>query len=83
MSKMTPWFPVHIKPVRRGVYATMYDTMSGIPRVGYSYWDGDRWANQMADVKWAKTMGQRPSATASAWQAKRWRGLAQRPDKDE
>lgn len=39
-NKLTPWFPVHIKPVRDGVYQVRFS-----PRqtAGYAYWVNGRW----------------------------------------
>jgi hypothetical protein len=44
MSKMTNWFPTHIKPVRVGVYITQF--WNGVFwEYGFSYWNGKKWAN--------------------------------------
>jgi hypothetical protein len=42
VSKYTPWFPGHIKPVRVGVYQ---QRLSNNPDacIGYQYWDGGLW----------------------------------------
>ena len=40
MSKMTPWFPPHIKPVHKGVYETK-DPFWG---TFYSNWNGKSWS---------------------------------------
>jgi hypothetical protein len=45
MSKMTDWFPPHIKPVRKGVYQIKY-TKKQNPTYNamYATWDGVRWS---------------------------------------
>jgi len=45
MSKMTPWFPPHIKPVRKGVYQIKY-TKKQNPAYSamYATWDGTHWS---------------------------------------
>ena len=45
MSKMTRWFPPHIKPCRTGVYETK--GLHKLPRTSstYSRWNGLEWSN--------------------------------------
>jgi hypothetical protein len=45
MSKMTKWFPPHIKPCRTGVYEV--DDDYRLPRTLpiYARWDGLEWSN--------------------------------------
>ena len=45
MSKMTKWFPSHIKPVNVGVYETK--DLHKLPRTlpTYARWDGLEWSN--------------------------------------
>lgn len=72
MAKFTPWFPAHVKPVRKGVYQ----------RKGYlgrySFWDGKKWCMGFdvlcqQDVKESKQK-------ASIEQSLPWRGLAKNPN---
>jgi hypothetical protein len=45
MSKMTPWFPPHIKPVRKGVYQITYaKKQSPTYKVMYATWNGSEWS---------------------------------------
>ena len=70
-SKLTPWYPENVKPVREGVYET---NMSG--RFGYSYWTGRQWSNQS---KLAVNAARSKTWTSGASQKKNWRGLAEPP----
>ena len=69
--KLTPWFPVHSKPVRVGVY----EIFGGY----YSYWSGRFWVATDATPQFAADprFFDLPSCT----QDKKWRGLAERPAK--
>ena len=69
--KLTPWFDGSIKPVRAGVYETSYG------RSGYAYFDGKRWGWVNATVEQAS----KDQDTNGAFQRKRWRGLAEDPNK--
>ena len=69
MSKYTPWFPGHIKPVRAGVY--QQKLLSGV--VGYQHWDGIKW------FSWFKTADLAVTGRLYAghrFQNDAWRGLA-------
>ena len=73
-DKLTPWYPPHIKPVRKGVYETH------VPAWGYnvglfSYWDGSRWGF-LEDSPEDAYKHRKPT-----WgnQFKSWRGLARPP----
>jgi hypothetical protein len=69
-KKLTPWFPADQKPVRRGVYETKFEG-----HTGYSRWTGSRWANQRPDAVMAQA-----APRVGAFQTKRWRGLAEKPE---
>ena len=43
MSKMTNWFPPHIKPVREGVYEIKYTSKVAYSGM-YATWNGFRWS---------------------------------------
>ena len=45
MSKMTPWFPPHIKPVRKGVYQIKYTQIENTKYLSrYATWNGTYWS---------------------------------------
>jgi len=45
MSKMTNWFPPHIKPVRKGVYQIKYTKTEKIAYLSiYATWNGTHWS---------------------------------------
>jgi hypothetical protein len=73
MAKLTPWFPGHIKPVRKGVYMQR----DGVGEdTGYQYWDGALWSI------WHPTINGAANAKHKAGrmhQDDKWRGLASRP----
>jgi len=69
MSKLTPWFPANVKPVRVGVYRVQYYNYSG-----FAYWDGKQWSNLVDSVASAY---KNHDWTDGAIQQKRWRGLTQ------
>ena len=69
-QKLTPWFPLEVKPVRRGVYETEFDTFRG-----FSRWTGKKWANQDPAAERARLL-----PASGAVQDKRWRGLAEDPN---
>ena len=69
MSKYTPWFPGHIKPVRAGVY--QQKSHSGL--VGYQRWDGKKWFFWYAQIEHASTS---TFAVDDSFQNDAWRGLA-------
>jgi hypothetical protein len=71
MSKLTPWFPGHIKPLRVGVYERQRAAFWTI----FSYWDGKRWGfnhDTAADAL-------RDRKFHSYSQGMPWRGLASDP----
>ena len=43
MSKMTPWFPPHIKPVHKGVYEVKFTKIAGF-YTGFATWNGKKWS---------------------------------------
>lgn len=49
--KLTPIFPPHIKPVRKGVYKTWFTGYTGIKHEGYSYWNNKKWSHQRPLIK--------------------------------
>jgi hypothetical protein len=44
MSKMTKWFPPHIKPVREGVYEISFKYWPKKDAPMYAAWNGSRWS---------------------------------------
>lgn len=70
-SKLTPWFPAHIKPVRPGVYER--DRIAQGFAV-YSLWTGRIWRAYKFSVNTAATEKKR-----SKFQNLSWRGLAKKP----
>ena len=71
MPKLTPWFPAHVKPTRKGVYFVKFRNSEG-----YAYWHGRNWgwasdtpSDALGDTK----------LTQGAFQQKMWRGLAEQP----
>lgn len=76
--QFTPPFPPHIKPVRVGVYLVgrfnaPFDPKDRAQR--FAFWNGRRWSAYRSSVADA----QRHRGIAAAYQAKHWRGLAERP----
>lgn len=70
MAKMTKWFPVSVKPVREGWYEYRGVSL----RVGHRRrWTGGHWTLYSLHTPY-------PCVPVSGDE---WRGLAQRPDKDE
>jgi hypothetical protein len=65
---LTPWFPHHIKPVRRGVYRVR----NMINATGYAYWDGSRWGW----LEGSQACADKLRDTVGASQDKGWRGLS-------
>lgn len=67
MTTKTPWFPAHIKPLRKGLYETAIDlprAQDGI--IVRCFWDGTRWL-------WGET--DKPALTNE----RVWRGLSRDP----
>lgn len=67
--KLTPWFPGHIKPARKGVYATDASFST------FQYWDGAWWGLYMPTPATAF----KERHTASRMQNVQWCGLAEPP----
>ena len=44
MSKMTKWFPPHLKPVRKGVYEVKFTPKNSSESYMYAAWNGKRWS---------------------------------------
>jgi hypothetical protein len=74
MSKMTDWFPPHIKPVRKGVYET--SDLHKMPRTlpTYSRWDGVNWSNESYCTHHAELH----YTSYGALQDKYWRGFTEK-----
>lgn len=69
-TKLTPWFPASVLPVRPGVYER------DIPYPDqFSFWTGTHWRWSDRTPETAARAGG-PSATQNA----RWRGLAEKPE---
>jgi hypothetical protein len=62
----TEWFPVHIKPVRKGIYERSFTW-----GIRFAYWDGDLWGGFAMNTKDAY----KNRILASAHQNAAWRGL--------
>lgn len=71
MSKLTPWFPPHIKPVRMGVY----EVKEPVAAPWYRWWNGKRWLLGGSQIA-AAGRNNKPTP----WGATAWRGLAEAPD---
>jgi len=71
MSKMTPWFPPHIKPVRKGVYEVIngYRLSHTLPI--YARWDGLEWSNSSYHAHHPELH----YTSYRAYQNKYWRGF--------
>lgn len=72
--KLTPLFPMSVKPARRGVYQFKYGT--GFVR--YSMWDGVAWRMTRSEIKNAPRSVEY-SYDAGNGMAIGWRGLAEPP----
>ena len=72
MSKMTPWFPPKIKPVRVGVYQIRFNFNTYIKDPMYATWNGKRWSNfsHREDGHWLNIY-------SGAEQKKIWRGFTE------
>lgn len=70
MSERTQWFPVHIKPVRRGVYERSYGC-----GIRFAYWNGFVWGGFATRIDHAYDNRKFPSGHQDA----AWRGLAEKP----
>ena len=72
MSKMTDWFPPHIKPVREGVYEVSFASRQKTDAPMYATWNGSRWScwsNGKNDVYHTRFL--------EAVQDKYWRGFTE------
>jgi hypothetical protein len=67
-KKMTPWFPVQIKPVHVGVYETELD---GYLK-GYSFWNGKWWCDTARKPELANKR--------TGMQGKKWRGFKEKAE---
>jgi len=70
MSKMTPWFPPHIKPVHKGVYEVKYTPESEHESYVYAAWNGKQWSRP-AHYEEMKSF----HSNFDALQNKYWRGF--------
>lgn len=73
MSKMTKWFPPHIKPVREGVYEVKFARRKLTPAPMYATWNGSRWScwsNGRNDMYHTRFL--------YAQQGKYWRGFTEK-----
>jgi hypothetical protein len=68
--KLTPWYPGHIKPVRKRVYM-QYDGLG--EEIGYQYWNGNRWGVWETTVDAA--YNHRNIIAAEMFQNDKWRGV--------
>jgi len=74
MSKMTNWFPPHIKPVRKGIYQIKYTKKQNPAyRAMYATWDGTHWSTGSYNL-WDEYHKQ-----FYANQKKFWRGFTEEP----
>lgn len=72
--KLTPWFPLSVKPVHVGWYETRM-----LKRfVGHSFWDGIKWSGTYFGESWTE-INLRSINFYGAIQNKKWRGLAEKP----
>ena len=65
----TPWFPGHVKPVRRGLYQRNTNLGEDIWPT-WTLWDGKRWRMNSCN-RFEAESAQLPSG----WQSLPWRGL--------
>ena len=70
--KLTPIFPAHIKPVRKGVYRTPVKKPYG-HIVRWSYWNGKTWGCYEETQKAAYCY--KNNNLEFAYQHKRWQGI--------
>jgi len=74
MSKMTPWFPPHIKPVHKGVYQVEWHNKESDPWPTYAQWNGYQWSR----LSCHKTDGFWHNCYEDAKQARAWRGFTEK-----
>lgn len=70
MSRLTPWFPPEVKPVRFGIYERLW---SDGPL--YALWNGKHWKTSWG----TPDVAARNSSIGSGVQNLPWRGLAEKP----
>ena len=73
MSKMTDWFPPHIKPVNVGVYEVKFTPKGKYESYMYAAWNGQQWSR----VARYEEMG-RFHSNFAADQNKYWRGFTEK-----
>jgi hypothetical protein len=73
MSKMTDWFPPHIKPVHIGIYEIKFYNLPLSKRPMYARWNGKKWSN-FAYKKHDDSLNDYVSAV----QKKHWRGFKEK-----
>jgi hypothetical protein len=72
MSKMTKWFPPHIKPVHKGVYEVKDPFWGAI----YSYWTGKSWT--IGSVYLSSIFGPDSRQRKTEIQDRSWRGFKEK-----
>ena len=72
MSKMTKWFPPHVKPARKGVYEVEWHDKASDRWPTYARWNGNKWSH----LSHHKTDGYWHNCYKDAKQNKAWRGFA-------
>lgn len=81
VTKLTEWFPAHVKPAHVGVYEVRFLRCESVSVEGFSYWDGRKWSETQPSAE-RGAMYQANFITGV--QNKEWRGLAKEPaTKDE
>jgi len=70
MSKMTRWFPPHIKPARPGVYEVKFTPKGLYESYFYAMWNGKRWSRVATYEEMARF-----HSNFDALQNKYWRGF--------
>lgn len=79
MTRLTEWYPPHIKPVRVGVYNASYVKDPGV----FRYWNGKYWSsawsrnNSQEDIEFLKNFA------AMDQDDIHWRGLSAAPTPEE
>ena len=71
MTRLTPWFPADVKPVRVGVYEIHTNSWEAY----YAYWSGQKWgcvADHPTAARW-----QDNAFLDGAFQRKIWRGFTE------
>lgn len=69
--KLTPWFPGHIKPVRKGVYQQFCGDGK---KIGYQYWNGKYWLSWFSSVEIAAN-AKTQHVVSQCFQNDKWRGI--------